>query len=297
MRVISFRRSSNIRGSLRGVIVFACILAVIVTAALSFRFLHADIESDYLEIRFLDVGQADSALIQNKDGTVMIDTGYRDSGAYLGNVLRECGNKISCLILTHPHGDHIGGTLYVLEHCEVDMVILPPIPGEDTRYDAILAEIAEQAIPTRTLSSGEGFSLGRARFTFLAPMREYTEENDNSYVIRLDYGETSALFTGDAEAESEREQVKLYGSAEGGYLDADILKVGHHGSASSTTDTYLAAVTPTYAVISCGMGNDYGHPHKEVTNRLTKAGILILRTDLAGSVLFRTDGETIELLP
>ena len=94
MRVISFRRSSNIRGSLRGVIVFACILAVIVTAALSFRFLHADIESDYLEIRFLDVGQADSALIQNKDGTVMIDTGYRDSGAYLGNVLRECGNKI-----------------------------------------------------------------------------------------------------------------------------------------------------------------------------------------------------------
>jgi competence protein ComEC len=114
------------------------------------------------------VGQADSALIQNKNGTVMIDTGYRDSGAYLGNVLKECGNKISCLILTHPHGDHIGGTLYVLEHCEVELVILPTQPGEDARYAAILEEIAEQNIPTRTLSPGEGFSLGRARFTFLA---------------------------------------------------------------------------------------------------------------------------------
>ena len=294
---MAFRRASNIRGSLRGVIIFISILAVIVTAALSFRFFHPAAEADYLEIRFLDVGQADSALIQTKNGTVMIDTGYRDSGAYLGNVLRECGNTISCLILTHPHGDHIGGALYVLEHCEVDRVILPPIPGEDTRYAAILEEIEEQDIPTRTISPGEGFSLGRARFTFLAPLREYDEENDNSYVIRLDYGEISALFTGDAEAESEREQVKLYGSAAGGYLDADILKVGHHGSASSTTDTYLAAVTPTYAVISCGMGNDYGHPHKEVTNRLTKTGILILRTDLAGNVHFRTNGETIELLP
>lgn len=294
---MAFRRMSNTRGSFRGVILFVCILAVIVTAALSFRFLRPAADTDYLEIRFLDVGQADSALIQNKNGTVLIDTGYRDSGAYLGNVLRECGGKISCLILTHPHGDHIGGTLYVLEHCDVEMVILPPIPGEDTRYDAILEEIEEQDIPTRTLSHGEGFEMGRARFTFLAPLKTYTEENDNSYVIRLDYGEISALFTGDAEADSERDQVKLYGAAEGGPLDVDILKVGHHGSASSTTDTYLRAVTPTYAVISCGMGNDYGHPHKEVTNRLTKAGILILRTDLAGNIHFRTDGETIELLP
>lgn len=294
---MAFRRMSNTRGSFRGVILFVCILAVIVTAALSFRFLRPAADTDYLKIRFLDVGQADSALIQNKNGTVLIDTGYRDSGAYLGNVLRECGGKISCLILTHPHGDHIGGTLYVLEHCDVEMVILPPVPGEDTRYDAILEEIEEQDIPTRTLSHGEGFELGRARFTFLAPLKTYTEENDNSYVIRLDYGEISALFTGDAEADSERDQVKLYGAAEGGPLDVDILKVGHHGSASSTTDTYLRAVTPTYAVISCGMGNDYGHPHKEVTNRLTKAGILILRTDLAGNIHFRTDGETIELLP
>ena len=294
---MAFRRMSNTRGSFRGVILFVCILAVIVTAALSFRFLRPAANTDYLEIRFLDVGQADSALIQNKNGTVLIDTGYRDSGAYLGNVLRECGGKISCLILTHPHGDHIGGTLYVLEHCDVEMVILPPVPGEDTRYDAILEEIEEQDIPTRTLSHGEGFEMGRARFTFLAPLKTYTEENDNSYVIRLDYGEISALFTGDAEADSERDQVKLYGAAEGGPLDVDILKVGHHGSASSTTDTYLRAVTPTYAVISCGMGNDYGHPHKEVTNRLTKAGILILRTDLAGNIHFRTDGETSELLP
>ena len=294
---MAFRRMSNTRGSFRGVILFVCILAVIVTAALSFRFLRPAADTDYLEIRFLDVGQADRALIQNKNGTVLIDTGYRDSGAYLGNVLRECGGKISCLILTHPHGDHIGGTLYVLEHCDVEMVILPPVPGEDTRYDAILEEIEEQDIPTRTLSHGEGFEMGRARFTFLAPLKTYTEENDNSYVIRLDYGEISALFTGDAEADSERDQVKLYGAAEGGPLDVDILKVGHHGSASSTTDTYLRAVTPTYAVISCGMGNDYGHPHKEVTNRLTKAGILILRTDLAGNIHFRTDGETIELLP
>ena len=294
---MAFRRMSNTRGSFRGVILFVCILAVIVTAALSFRFLRPAANTDYLEIRFLDVGQADSALIQNKNGTVLIDTGYRDSGAYLGNVLRECGGKISCLILTHPHGDHVGGTLYVLEHCDVEMVILPPVPGEDTRYDAILEEIEEQDIPTRTLSHGEGFEMGRARFTFLAPLKTYTEENDNSYVIRLDYGEISALFTGDAEADSERDQVKLYGAAEGGPLDVDILKVGHHGSASSTTDTYLRAVTPTYAVISCGMGNDYGHPHKEVTNRLTKAGILILRTDLAGNIHFRTDGETIELLP
>ena len=294
---MAFRRMSNTRGSFRGVIIFVCILAVIVTAALSFRFLRPATDTDYLEIRFLDVGQADSALIQSKNGTVLIDTGYRDSGAYLGNVLRECGGKISCLILTHPHGDHIGGTLYVLEHCDVELVILPPVPGEDTRYDAILEEIEEQDIPTRTLSHGEGFEMGRARFTFLAPLKTYTEENDNSYVIRLDYGEISALFTGDAEADSERDQVKLYGAAEGGPLDVDILKVGHHGSASSTTDTYLRAVMPTYAVISCGMGNDYGHPHKEVTNRLTKAGILILRTDLAGNIHFRTDGETIELLP
>ena len=92
---MAFRRASNIRGSLRGVIIFVCILALVATAALSFRFLRSGTDADYLEIRFLDVGQADSALIHNKDGTVLIDTGYRDSGAYLGNVLRKCGNKIS----------------------------------------------------------------------------------------------------------------------------------------------------------------------------------------------------------
>ena len=293
---MAFRQSSRSRRSFRGLIIFLCIVTVVITAAVSFRLFRSGAEAGYLEIRFLDVGQADSALIVHDGHTVMIDTGYRDNGAYLRHVLNNYGGKLSCLILSHPHGDHIGGALYILEHCDVEMVILPVGPGGDTRYEAILEEIEQQNIPTKTMQPGEGFQMGRARFTFLAPLADYSNENDGSYVIRLDYGEISALFAGDAESDSEKDQLTLYGSAEGGYLDVDILKVGHHGSASSTTENYLAAVTPTYAVISCGAGNDYGHPHREVILRLSQAGSLTLRTDLAGDVVFRTDGETIELL-
>lgn len=294
---MKFRRSSPIHGSFRGVAVFICIVAVLLIGAFSFRLLYPATGTAELEIRFLDVGQGDSALILHADGTVMIDTGESENGPYLGNILDMCGGKLSCLVLTHPHSDHMGGAAYILEHYDVDTVILPTGPGGDGGYTALLALIRDKGIATATLAPGEAFRLGDLRFTCLAPLTDHDWENDNSYVLRMDYGEISALFTGDAESASEATQLAVYGAAPGGFLDVDLLKVGHHGSATSSTDLYLAAVTPKYAVISCGADNAYGHPHKEVLSRLMQAGARILRTDLSGTVVFRTDGNTLELIP
>lgn len=294
---MKFRQSSHIHGSFRGVAVYICILAVIVAAALSFRLLHPLTGTEYLEIRFLDVGQGDSALILHENGTVMIDTGESENGAYLGNILDSCGGKLTCLILTHPHADHIGGAVYIIENYDVEMVILPIGPGGDAGYATLLEKIDNRRIPTTVMKAGEAFRIGDVRFTFLAPLFDYSGENDYSYVIRLDYGNVSALFTGDAETASEADQIACYGTEAGGPLDVDILKVGHHGADTSSTGAYLAAVTPMYAVISCGTDNTYGHPHAEAVSRLTQIGAQILRTDLAGTVIFRTDGETVERIP
>ena len=288
------KRLLRLRGSTRGIIIFLCVVLLLVAGIFTYLHLHSIADAEYLEILFVDVGQGDSALLSHRDGNILIDTGTTESGAVIGNVLREHGGYLSCLVLTHPHSDHTGGAAYIIENFKIDTVILPEDMAEN---DPILKAIRQKNISTTTLQPGKAFRIGEMQFTCLAPLSEHNWENDNSYVIRLDYGEMSALFTGDAESASEATQLAVYGAAPGGFLDVDLLKVGHHGSYTSSTDLYLAAVTPEYAVISCGVDNAYGHPHKEAIAHLMECGARILRTDLSGTGGVRTDGKTLELIP
>ena len=142
-----------------------------------------------------------------------------------------------------------------------------------------------EATPDKT------FKVGELNCTILAPISSsYTELNDYSIVIRMDYGETSVLFTGDAEIHSEEEMIARYGSSAGGMLDCDLIKVGHHGSDTSSGQAFLNAVTPVYGVISCGKGNTYGHPIQEILLRYEAMNVTIFRTDLEGSIVFTTTG-------
>lgn len=288
------RRPLRLRGSTRGILIFLCAVLLLVAGIFTYLHLRTPADTGYLEILFVDVGQGDSALLSHRDGNVLIDTGTTESGAVIGNVLREHGGYLNCLVLTHPHSDHTGGAAYIIENFRIDTVILPENMEES---DPIVKAIRQKNISTAILTPGEAFRIGELQFTCLAPLSEHNWENDNSYVLRLDYGEVSALFTGDAESASEATQLAVYGAAPGGFLDVDLLKAGHHGSSTSSTDLYLAAVTPEYAVISCGVDNAYGHPHKEAISHLMECGARILRTDLSGTVVFRTDGKILELIP
>lgn len=251
---------------------------------------------DEVLVYYLDVGQADSQLIRLPDGAnILIDAGTRAAGDGLTAYLQELGvRKIDALIATHPHEDHIGGMAKVIGNFEVGRIYMPKVAESQTpttrTYEDLLDAIAAKGLKITQAKAGVTvLEDGGAKVELLAPGGEaYDGLNDYSAVTKLTFFEKKFLFTGDAEKDSEREMVES-----GRDLKCDVLKCGHHGSSTSTTAAFLKAAGPSYAVISCGAGNDYGHPHKEVLDRLEKAGIAVYRTDLQGTILMRCDGERI----
>lgn len=239
-------------------------------------------------VHFLDVDQGDSIFVQLPNGQhMLVDAGSKDRGKNVVNYLKQAGvKKIDYLVATHPHEDHIGGMAAVLRRFEIDRVYMPKVTHNTKTYEDLLKSIQAEGLKINTASAGvEIINSEDLRAEIIAPNNAaYEDINNYSAVIKLTFGKVSFLLTGDAEAQSEKEMLVNSPS-----LRADVLKVGHHGSYSSTSQSFLNGVKPKYAVISNGDDNAYGFPHALTLQKLS--GIQVFRTDLHGNVVFTTDGE------
>ncbi|MDR2700769.1 MAG: MBL fold metallo-hydrolase [Nitrososphaerota archaeon] len=244
-----------------------------------------------LQVVFLDVGQADCVLLKTDNYAMLIDAGNVGQDKLVLNYLIDYGvTTLDYLVATHPHADHIGSMASVVKAMDrIGMVMMPDKSHTIKAFENLINAIEEKDIPVNIPHPGDVFTLGNANVQVIAPNSAvYNDLNDYSIVLRVEFGNTVFLFTGDADTKSENEQL-----TNGLTLKADVLKVGHHGSRTSSIQKYLNAVAPSYAVISCGADNTYGHPHKEAMTRLTGTGAAIYRTDEHGTIIFVTDGETI----
>lgn len=240
-----------------------------------------------LTVRFLDVGQADCTVIQFGGSAMLIDAGSNTTANERTSTIKNMGIKrFDVVVGTHPHEDHIGGMDAVINSFDIGTIYMPKVSSTSKTFLDVLTAIKNKGLKITEPAPGSNFNLGEAQCTILAPNKDsYEELNNCSIVIRLTYKATSFLFTGDAESVSEKEMLSR------GYdLKADVLKVGHHGSDSSTTPAFLDAVSPEYAVIMVGAGNDYGHPHKMTLDKLKTARVKVYRTDLNGTIVFTSDG-------
>jgi len=236
---------------------------------------------------FIDVGQGDSTLITSDGGTVMIDTGSVSEGDTVCDYITRFTESVDYLILTHPHEDHMGCADQVLKNVDVKNVIMPNAASDSAYFTRFLDLAEKQEVNLIEAAPGETYQVGEMTLTVLAPlMEEYDNLNNYSIVVRVDVGETSALFTGDAEREVETELLNRYTTE----LDCDLFQAGHHGSSTSNTVDFIGAVAPSAAVISCGKDNSYGHPHRETLETFKKYGVEVFRTDREGTIIFVSDG-------
>ena len=236
---------------------------------------------------FIDVGQGDSTLIEANGHFMLVDAGEKDQTDTVINYLKAQGvKKLDYVIGTHPHSDHIGGLEGVIREFDVTTVMLPEKEHTTRIYERMLDAIADKNIKVTIPKAGESYHLGDASFQIISPNRDYGDNLNNwSIGMRLVYGKTSFVLCGDAEKEAEQDML-----LSGFPLKADVLKVSHHGSSTSSSPEFINAVSPRYAVISCGKNNDYGHPHKETMDLLKKQGIKVLRTDQIGTIVIESDG-------
>lgn len=254
-------------------------------------------DSAEAQVYFIDVGQGDSELIRLKDSgiDILIDAGTRSTKQELADYLKELGvDDIDILIGTHPHEDHIGGMAKIIEEFPIGTLYLPETSDEMTpttkTYESLLDAAESKNVTVRTASAGDVLlEQGNTSFKVLSPSHtDYDNLNDYSIVTRLKVGDTAFLFQGDAETPVEEEILDS-----GADVSCDVIKLGHHGSSTSSSRAYLEAANPSAAVISCGVGNEYGHPHRETMDSLEKLSITPYRTDTQKTLLAETDGKTI----
>lgn len=252
-------------------------------------------EDGSAEVFFFDVGQGDSILIRTGDYTMLIDASVREAGDVILQNLEALGVKqLDAVVATHPHADHIGGMTQVIESMPIDTFYMPVLPDEDvptTRtYENMLDALLEQGVVTRQISNDTVIPAPEgARFEVLSPYDgdSWKDMNDYSAVIRFTYGDVSFMLTGDAETLVEERILETRRD-----ISSEILKCGHHGSSSSTSEDFLWVVDPAVAIISCAEVNDYGHPHRETMASLKQQKCDIYQTWDVGTVCVQTDGET-----
>lgn len=243
-----------------------------------------------LKVHFIDVGQADSILIQLGDTAMLVDGGNNEDGTIVKQYLKKNNvTKLDYVVGTHAHEDHIGGLDEVIKSFEVSKVYFPKQTANTVTFKDFVNAVKNKGLSFTEPKVGDKFKLGDAECTIIAPKsKTYEDANDYSVVLKITYGNTSFLLTGDAEAKSEKEIVS------GGMdISAQVLKVGHHGSSTSTSQAFLDKINPKYAVISVGEDNNYGHPAQSTLKKLSNKGIKVYRTDESGNIIAISDGVNI----
>ena len=307
------RNTSSITQILLGIIVLAIIFIVGNNFDLDLlKDLTNDVESDALEnvdrkqqnnevtnvdgnliIDYIDVGQGDSILIRQGEHAMLIDGGTTECKEELLEYLKSKNiTKFDYIIGTHPHEDHIGSLDDVVNEFEFDTIFFPDVSSARVTtktFENLVLAVANKNMKFTTPISGKEYSLGEAKFNILAPSStSYQSLNNYSIVIKLNYGENSFIFTGDAETLSETEILNSYDD-----IHADVLKLGHHGSTTSSSKKFLNAVSPKYAVISVGKDNAYNHPTKTTMDKILELNIPVYRTDELGTIECISDGKNI----
>ena len=250
---------------------------------------------DYSEhsfaIHYIDVGQGDAALVVCDDKTMLIDGGKPSASSIIYTYLKNLNiDYLDCIVASHADDDHIGGLSAPLAKMKVGNVIAPETEADTRSYNSLKTKTEEQGLTIQHLKPGDSIDLGSSKIEFYGPITESeSDRNNGSIVMKIIYGDTSFLFTGDAEREEEQEILNA------GYdLSTTVLKVGHHGSKNSTTYPFLREIMPQYAVISVG-DNSYGHPTEDTLSRLRDADVKVYRTDMQGDIIATSDGKTVTI--
>lgn len=243
-----------------------------------------------LIVTYADVGQGDCQIIQCGGETMIIDGGTADKSRTVVAVLKKLGvSYLDYVVSTHAHADHCGGLAGALKAFDAGAVIAPETEENSKSWKDFKGVVLSGGLEIINAKSGQKYALGNSTIEILGPITERTDDlNDTSVVLKITYGETSFLFTGDCEYDGEHQMLNS-----GANLKADVLKVGHHGSSGSSSYTFLREVMPKYAIIQAGKGNSYGHPHEEALSRLRDVGATVYRTDMQGDITLVSDGKNI----
>jgi beta-lactamase superfamily II metal-dependent hydrolase len=249
--------------------------------------------SDYhFSVHYIDVGKADAILVKCDDKNILIDAGdVSTKSPVVAYLKREGVTKLDLVVATHPDRDHIGGMINVIYEFPIEKYLMPQVPEEiepdNVTYEGLLSALHIRNVNTDIPKVPDDFILGEMRIKIFAPVKQYNNVNNNSIVMQIIYKDKKFLFTGDAETESENDIL-----SKGYDLESDVLKVGHHGSKTSTSVKFLEAIKPKYAVICVGEDKNK-LPKQEIIDRLNSAGARIYRTDINGTVILATNGDKI----
>lgn len=278
--------------------IFSLIVLVILIIACGARYIQrekaAALVEGTIEMHVIDVGQGDSVLFKTKAGNILIDAGTNEAENDLYSYLTSVGvDSFEYCIFTHPHEDHIGGADMIMEDFDVRNVIISPAVTTTLTFERMLDALERSDANIIEAVPDEKYKVGDVEIMIMGPIVVDNERdlNNTSVITRIEYGAVRMLFTGDAEALQEEDLLERYSVFE---LDSDFLKMGHHGSSTSSSEAFMNAVTPFIAAVSCGKDNSYGHPHREILALLKERNIEYHRTDLHGDLVYVCDGKSIE---
>ena len=275
--------------SLIGLILISLVVYLFTTSQTSNSSIVANEVLDGLKVTYIDVGQADSILIQVDNESMLIDAGNTGDGEKIISTLKDNNvNELKYVVGTHAHEDHIGAMNDVIKEFKIDHFYMPDVLADTKTFENVLDELAIKNIKYEVPTIGDTYNLGNAKLEVLYVGKDLDNLNNDSIILMLTYKDIKFLFTGDATKTIEKKLIKKD-------IKADVLKVAHHGASSSTNDLFLAVVKPSYAVISVGKNNKYNHPSKKTLKRLNNYNVNVLRTDELGTIIITSDGKKINV--
>ena len=273
-----------------GILLCGCEIAVVPTTQPS---LSGGSEGT-LSVHYIDVGQADAILLETEGKFMLIDGGNKDDSQLVVSYLEQQGvSELEAVVCTHPHEDHVGGLPAVLAVYPTKAVYAPTKTYSSKIFDSFLYYVDQQGLDVTIPSPGQLLTFGDMIMTFVGPVQSYAETNDTSIVISAFFDDVRFIFTGDMEVAAENDMLDYWGEQMD--WDSTVLKVGHHGSSTSSSYRFIREIDPEYAIVSVGKDNSYGHPHKEVISRYADAGIPMLRTDELGHIIVTADGSDVQI--